>query len=137
MKTLKALTIAALAVIFTACGATQDFQDEAQKQEIFDTYICAQVIEASESLQESYANEVAMDVLADSAASEEDKKIALGVSMAYMGNDVGYDGPPLTLSPDGEACYGWVWDRYIEKQRASEVYENFTWEQAEEADIFE
>lgn len=127
----------ALAFTLNACSAQPDFKDEAQKGEIFDAYICKETLEASESRRSTYAGETATDVLADENTSDKDRKIALQVQMAAMGYDAGYDGPPLTTSPDGESCYGWVWDHYIEKRRASEEYENFTWEQAEDAGVIE
>lgn len=135
----KAVIVPVLALAFTlnACSAQPDFKDEAQKEEIFDAYICKETLEASESRRSTYAGETAIDVLADENTSDKDRKIALQVQMAAMGYDAGYDGPPLTTSPDGESCYGWVWDHYIEKRRAGDEYENFTWDQAEDAGVIE
>lgn len=130
-------SVLALAFTLNACSAQPDFKDEAQKEEIFDAYICKETLEASESRRSTYAGETAIDVLADENTSDKDRKIALQVQMAAMGHDAGYDGPPLTTSPDGESCYGWVWDHYIEKRRASDEYENFTWDQAEDAGVID
>ena len=136
MKALRTLTITTMIMTLVACS-TPDFEDEAQKQELFDAYICDQTLQASESLQKSYATQAAIDVLADENASTQERKIALSMSMASMGHGAGYDGPPLTTTPDGKSCYGWVWDHYIEKQRASEEYDTFTWKQAEEAGVID
>lgn len=129
--------VLALAFTLNACSAQPEFKDEAQKEEIFDAYICKETLEASESRRSTYAGETAINVLADENTSDKDRKIALQVQMAAMGHDAGYDGPPLTTSPDGESCYGWVWDHYIEKRRASDEYENFTWGQAEDAGVID
>lgn len=137
MKKIFPVSVLALALTLGACSAQTDFKDEAQKQEIFDAYVCKETLEASESRKSTYAGETATYVLADENTSDKDRKIALQVQMAAMGYDAGYDGPPLTTSPDGESCYGWVWDHYIEKRRASDEYANFTWEQAEDAGVIE
>ena len=137
MKKIFPASVLALALTLGACSAQPDFKDEAQKQEIFDAYVCKETLEASESRKSTYASEAATEVLADENASDEDQKVALRVTMAAMGHDAGYEGPPLTTSPDGESCYGWVWDHYAEKRRSSDEYENFTWEQAENAGVIE
>lgn len=115
----------------------QDFRDEAQKEEAYGAYVCSGTIQASESRKSTYASEAATYVLADPEASEADKKIALEVKRAAMGHEDGYSGPPLTTSPDGESCYGWVWEKYFESRRQGDEYESFTWKDAEDAGIIE
>ena len=120
----------------TGCGE-QDFKDEAQKEQIYEAYVCNQTLEANESRKSTYASEAATFVLADENASPSDKKTALEVKMAGMGYKAGYSGPPLTTSPDGESCYGWVWEKYFESRRESDEYQDFAWQDAEDAGVIE
>lgn len=136
MKKIFPVSVLALALTLGACSAQPDFKDEAQKQEIFDAYVCKATLEEDETQQKTYASEAAIGVLADESASESQKLKALKVHNSVMGYE-GHDEIPLTTSPDGESCYGWVWEQYIKKLRDSEEYENFTWEQAEDAGVIE
>lgn len=137
MKQFIALAIGAIAPLtLVGCGAP-DFQDEAQKEQIYEAYVCRETLQASESRKSTYASEAATHVLADEQASQTDKKTALEVSMAGMGHKEGYSGPPLTTSPDGESCYGWVWEKYFESRRQGDEYDTFTWQDAEDAGVIE
>lgn len=132
--TLAAALTAPLAL--TGCGS-QDFQDEAQKEQVYEAYVCNETTQASESRKSTYASEASTHVLSDPDATQADKKTALEVKMAGMGYKDGYSGPPLTTSPDGESCYGWVWEKYYESRRQGDEFENFTWQDAEDAGVIE
>lgn len=60
--TLAAILTAPLAL--TGCGS-QDFQDEAQKEQVYEAYVCNETLQASESRKSTYASEASTHVLSD------------------------------------------------------------------------
>lgn len=141
--------VLAVPLVLTACGQS-DFKSEAERDAAFEAATCKAAIASNVN----YGIDVSVDVLADrSNYSADDVKNALSVlAMSRDAVDTGwerylagYDGdedftPPThyAVNPEGDdRCYGWVWDVYLEQQRESESYADFTYEDAEQAGVLQ
>ena len=139
--------VLAVPLVLASCGQS-DFKNEAERDAAFEAVTCKAAI-ASEV---NYGIDVSVDIMADrSNYSTEDVVNALEVlSMrqdvvdsaweTYL-SGVDEDFTPPThyaVNPEGDDhCYGWVWDVYLEQQRESESYADFTYEDAEQAGVLQ
>ena len=127
----------------TACGQS-DFSSELEKEAAFEKYTCEQAKDSEVNI----GKETAIDVLANrSEYSNEDAKNAMEISM--LSNEVmdslqirDKDEPDLdsrphyAVNPDGgDECFGWTWETYLELQKDSDSYADFTYQDAEAAGL--
>ena len=108
-------------------GKTTSFGSEHDRRRVFSQWICDTGKEADQAIVSSTA---ATHVMAEST-DQEDKNVALDILQKLQGADAIDPSVPLTVSPDGETCEGWVWDNYLAAQEDS-IYETFTGEKANE-----
>lgn len=108
-------------------GKTTSFGSEHDRHRVFSQWICDTGKEADPAIVSATA---ATHVMAESS-DQGDKKVALDILQGQQGADAIDPSVPLTVSPDGETCEGWVWDNYLAAQEDS-LYETFTDEKANE-----
>lgn len=137
----------AVPLVLTACGQS-DFKSEAEREAAFEAATCKAAIASNVN----YGIDVSVDVLADrSNYSTDDVLNAMKIMTMDLdaidsawdfyltGEDEDFTPPThYAVNPEGDdRCYGWVWDMYLDKQRESEAYDEFTYEDAEQAGVLQ
>lgn len=142
MKRLTPL-ILAIPLTLTGCGSSAETESAPEttvqtewassdeKLTVFMEHVCQRDGHDSTILPETQASSAAIHVLADENATQEDRKIALEVSLYSMGN--AQEAPvPLSLTPGGPGtCEGWVWEKHLDRVYDRE-YADFTYAEARE-----
>lgn len=127
--------VLAIPLVLAACGGREDgFASEEQKERVWSAYKCdayGNITAASERmdiLMGIIGDRYHMDEVPEAQRWERRLERANTVSDAMEYKDV--DG--IT-----DMCSGWLWDKYAESDHYSKGYEDFTLEQAQEANIVE
>lgn len=105
---------------------TTHFGSEQDRRNVFEQWICDTGKNADQTVVSSAAATTAL-----SSDNQDDKATALDILQKLRGADAIDPGVPLTVSPDGETCEGWVWGHYLAGQSDS-LYDTFTDEKANE-----
>ena len=107
-------------------STTTHFGSEQDRRNVFEQWICDTGKNADQTVVSSAAATTAL-----SSDNQDDKTTALDILLKFRGSDAIDPGVPLTVSPDGETCEGWVWDHYLAGQ-SDRLYDTFTDEKANE-----
>lgn len=140
MKKYLGIAVACTAMFLGSCGKA-DFESSAQKQEIFDQYLCKDGVESGVI----HGNMYAMEYYTNKSASKEDRQAAADIMLAdpdtvkntwefYKKDPSSTPMASERLDPleDG-ICEGWTWEKY-KADHADEI-EQFTYEMAVEAGL--
>lgn len=149
MRKLLAPIILAIPLTLTACGQTE-FKDETEKEAAFAAKECKFAIENELSIGPFVSSQIIGDHDNYSSADTSKAFSLISVDQKYVDSewdyylndpDVDPDFEPVPYpyaNPAGdEACFGWTWEKYLEIQMAGSSYENFTFEEAQEAGVLE
>lgn len=107
-------------------GTITHFGSEQDRRNVFEQWICDTGKNADQTVVSSAAATTAL-----SSDNQDVKTTALDILLKFRGSDAIDPGVPLTVSPDGETCEGWVWDHYLAGQ-SDRLYDTFTDEKANE-----
>ena len=125
----------AIPLLLAACGGREDgFASEEQKERVWSAYKCdayGNINAASERM------DILMGIIGDRYHMDEVPEAQRWERRLERANTVSDAMEYKDVDGISDMCSGWLWDKYTESDHYSKGYEEFTLEQAQEANIVE
>lgn len=125
----------AIPLLLAACGGREDgFASEEQKERVWSAYKCdayGNINAASERM------DILMGIIGDRYHMDEVPEAQRWERRLERANTVSDAMEYKDVDGISDMCSGWLWDKYTESAQYSKGYEEFTLDQAQEANIVE
>lgn len=125
----------AIPLLLAACSGREDgFASEEQKERVWSAYKCdayGNINAASERM------DILMGIIGDRYHMDEVPEAQRWERRLERANTVSDAMEYKDIDGISDMCSGWLWDKYTESDHYSKGYEEFTLEQAQEANIVE